>query len=425
MKFQAPKGTYDILPEEQAYWRHVVARTHHVCQLYGYEQIEVPVFEETALFERGVGDTTDIVEKEMYTFPDRGGDSMTLRPEFTAGICRAYAEHGLHGRPQPMRFYAIGPAFRYERPQAGRFRQFFQIDVEVVGSQDPAIDLEVMLVAWHLYEDMGIRGLSFQVNSTGCPVCRPGYLDRLKSYYADRVDTLCEECRRRLHRNPLRLLDCKNESCQPLIEAAPRILDFLCPECDGHFAELRSYLDALARPYRVNHRLVRGLDYYTKTVFEVWAQGIGAQNAVCGGGRYDGLIEMIGGPSTPAIGFASGIERIILTMKSEGITPPALSGPRVCVAYLGREAKAAAVALTQELRGQNIGTTALWENRSLKAQMKNADRLGTDFTLILGTDEIAAGTVTVRRMADSVQQTVSRTDLVEILNGRKEFPCSS
>lgn len=425
MKYQAPKGTYDILPEEQAYWRYVIDRTHAVCQLYGYEQIEVPVFEETSLFERGVGDTTDIVEKEMYTFPDRGGDSLTLRPEFTAGICRAYAEHNLHSRPQPMRLYTIGPAFRYERPQAGRFRQFFQIDVEVVGSQDPAIDLEVMLVAWHLYEDMGIRGLSFQVNSTGCPVCRPGYLEKLTAYYTGRVDALCEECQRRLHRNPLRLLDCKVASCQPLIEAAPRILDSLCPECDTHFAELRSYLDALERPYRINHRLVRGLDYYTKTVFEVWAQGIGAQNAVCGGGRYDGLIEMIGGPSTPAIGFASGIERIILTMKSEGIVPPELPKPRVCVAYLGREAKAAAVAMTHEIRAHGIGATALWENRSLKAQMKHADRLGVDYTLILGTDEIAAETVTVRRMADSVQTIMPRAGIIGLLSGQKEFPCSS
>ena len=425
MNYQAPKGTYDILPEEQAYWRYVIARTHQVCQLYGYEQIEVPVFEETSLFERGVGETTDIVEKEMYTLLDRSGDSLTLRPEFTAGICRAYAEHGLHGRPQPLRLYAIGPAFRYERPQAGRFRQFFQIDVEVLGSQDPAIDLEVMLVAWELYEAMGIKGLSFQVNSTGCPVCRPGYLETLKGYYAEQVNALCEDCQRRLDRNPLRLLDCKNEPCQPMIETAPRIMESLCGECDGHFKELRSYLDALQRPYRINHRLVRGLDYYTKTVFEVWAQGIGAQNAVCGGGRYDGLIEMVGGPSTPAIGFASGVERIILTMKSEGVLPPELPKPHVCVAYLGLDAKASAVALTQDIRSNQIGATALWENRSLKAQMKHADRLGVAYTLIIGTNEVNAGTVTVRRMADSVQAVVSRAEVIDLVSGRKDFPCSS
>ncbi len=417
MNYRAPRGTYDILPEDQAYWRFVTEQTRQVCELYGYEQIDVPVFEQTALFERGVGETTDIVEKEMYTFLDRSDESMTLRPEFTAGICRAYAERKLHGRPQPLRLYTIGPAFRYERPQAGRYRQFHQVDVEVLGSQDPAIDLEVMQVAWQIYEAVGIKGLSFQVNSTGCPACRPGYIQALKSWYEQRLDGICGDCRRRYGQNPLRLLDCKKEACSAMADEAPRIAKSLCNDCDDHFGRLRSYLDALDRPYEVNHRMVRGFDYYTKTVFEVWAEGIGAQNAVCGGGRYDGLIGMVGGPETPAIGFASGIERIILTMKQEGIEPPDTPKPSVFVAYLGAEAKKAAVLLAQELRTAGIRTAALWEDRSLKAQMKQADRLGAGCVLIIGEDEVKDGVVTVRRMADSTQATVPRADVVEAVSG--------
>ncbi len=412
MNYKAPRGTYDILPEDQAYWRHVTETTRRVCELYGYEQIDVPVFEQAGLFERSVGESTDIVEKEMYTFLDRSDERMTLRPEFTAGICRAYAERKLHGRPQPLRLFTIGPAFRYERPQAGRYRQFHQIDVEVLGSRDPGVDLEVMQVAWQIYEDIGISGLSFQVNSTGCPKCRPEYLDTLRSWYARRLDEICGDCARRYEKNLLRLLDCKNETCRTIMNDAPRIANALCDECGDHFGLLRGYLDALGRPYEVNHRLVRGFDYYTKTVFEVWAEGIGAQNAVCGGGRYDGLIGMVGGPETPAIGFASGIERIILTMKQEGIEPPDTPKPSVFVAYLGAEAKESAVVLAQALRTAGIRTAALWEDRSLKAQMKQADRIGVDFALIIGEDEVRNDAVMLRRMVDSTQTSVPRLEIV-------------
>ena len=420
MRYQAPTGTYDILPEDQAYWRFISEKTRETCSLYGYEQLDVPIFESTSLYARNVGDSTDIVEKQMYSFDDRSGDSMTLRPEFTAGLVRSYVENKLYGRPKPLRLYTIGPAFRYERPQAGRYRQFMQIDVEVIGSQDPAIDFEVMMVAWQLYGDLGLRDLLFQINSTGCPTCRPDYLKALASYYQDHVSEICEDCTRRLEKNPLRLLDCKNRPCQSIIEKAPQIVDSLCNECSDHFAELRSYLDALDRPYTVNHRLVRGLDYYTKTVFEVWAEGIGAQSAICGGGRYDGLTEMIGGPPTPAIGFASGMERVILTMKHEGIEPPGIPKPTVGVAYLNAEAKGVAVNLVQALREQHVGATALWENRSLKAQMKHADRIGVDYTMILGEDELAAGTVTLRSMADSSQSTVLRDDVIGIVTGKQD-----
>ena len=418
MKYRAPRGTYDILPEDQAHWRHVTETTRRVCELFGYEQIDVPVFEQTGLFERSVGESTDIVEKEMYTFLDRNEERMTLRPEFTAGICRAFAERKLHGRPQPLRLFTIGPAFRYERPQAGRYRQFYQIDVEVLGSQDPAIDLEVMQVAWQIYEAVGIKDLSFQVNSTGCPVCRPGYVETLRTWYAERLDGICGDCARRYEQNPLRLLDCKKETCRAIAMEAPRISDSLCEECENHFGRLRSYLDDLGRPYQVNHRLVRGFDYYTKTVFEVWAEGIGAQNAVCGGGRYDGLIGMVGGPETPAIGFASGIERIILTMKQEGMEPPGIPKPRVFVAYLGLEAKSAAVVLAQELRTAGVGATALWEDRSLKAQMRQADRLGVAYTLIIGDEEVKHGVVMIRRMTDSTQASVPRSEAVAAVKER-------
>ena len=298
-QFQRQSGTLDILPEDQPYWYHVRARARHLAELAGFERIDVPMFEATELFARGVGEGTDIVDKEMYSFEDRGGHEITLRPEFTAGVLRAYIENGMHVLPQPVKLYTFGPIFRYERPQAGRYRQHTQFNVEVLGDQDPAVDLEVMVLAWDLYASLGFRDLAFQLNSTGCPKCKPGYIAVLKAYYADHLGETCEDCHRRLEVNPLRVLDCKANGCQPIIEGAPHIIDYLCEACAAHLAELRESLDLLGRSYTVNHRLVRGLDYYTKTVFEVWATGIGAQAAVCGGGRYDGLVELIGGPPTP------------------------------------------------------------------------------------------------------------------------------
>ncbi|HHH42393.1 MAG TPA: histidine--tRNA ligase, partial [Chloroflexi bacterium] len=318
-RFQRPTGTQDILPEEQPYWEHVRSHAVRLARQAGFERIDVPIFEATDLFARGIGTATDVVEKEMYTFEDKGGNSLTLRPEFTAGVVRAYIEHGMHVRPQPVKLYSLGPVFRYDRPQAGRYRQFHQLNLEILGTQDPAADLEIMLLVWELYAGLGFQGLSFQLNSTGCPRCRPGYVEVLKAYYQKHIDEICDDCRRRLQTNPLRVLDCKAEQCQPVIAAAPPIGDHLCDECADHFATLREYLDLLDRPYILNHRLVRGLDYYTKTVFEVWAAGIGAQAAVCGGGRYDGLAEILGGPPTPGVGVAAGIERIVLVMKAQGV----------------------------------------------------------------------------------------------------------
>ncbi len=426
MRYQSPKGTLDILPEDQPYWRHVEARARHICALYGYGEIETPVFEYTPVFARGIGQGTDIVDKEMYTFEDKGGDSLTLRPEFTAGVVRAYLEHGMHVRPQPVRLYSLGPAFRHERPQAGRYREFHQLNVEAIGEQDPAVDLEIMLLAWHFYDDLGIRGLSFQVNSTGCPACRPAYLaDVLVPYLRGYQDRLAPEDQRRLERNPLRVLDSKEAQSQPIIQDAPRIINYLCDECRRHFETLRGYLEWLDRPYTLNHRLVRGLDYYTKTVFEVWAQGIGAQNALCGGGRYDGLAEALGGPPTPGVGVAIGLERIILLLKEQGIEPPPLPGARVFIAYRGDAGKRAGLQLEVELRAAGIATVSAVGDRSLKAQMKQADREGAHFALILGDDEVAAGTVTVREMATGEQAGVARSGILDYLRVRMDAGLSS
>ncbi|MDY7040244.1 MAG: histidine--tRNA ligase [Chloroflexota bacterium] len=418
VRYTAPRGTQDILPEDQPYWRYVEEHLHAIAHLYGYERITPPIFEDTAIFERGVGQGTDIVEKEMYTFLDRGGSSITLRPEFTASVVRAYIEHGMHVQPQPVKLYSIGPAFRYERPQAGRYRQHHQFNVEAVGAQDPAVDLEVMSLAWQLYDELGFRDLAFQINSTGCPECRPDYIRVLKEYYAARLSLVCNDCRLRFERNPLRMLDCKVEGCQPLIDGAPHFLDYLCEECAEHFAALRGYLDELNRPYTLNHRLVRGLDYYTKTVFEVWAAGIGAQAAVCGGGRYDGLAEALGGPLTPGVGFASGIERIILTMKAQGVEVPPAPKPLALIATIGEKAKLAGITLVSDLRGAGIPVALAFGDRSLRSQMREAGKLEVAYTLILGADEVQARQVIVRDMAAASQESVAQGEIVAWLKAR-------
>jgi histidyl-tRNA synthetase len=410
--YQAPRGTQDILPADRPYWRYVTEQMQTVAALFGYQQIDTPIFEETALFVRGVGEGTDIVDKEMYSFQDKGGAEITLRPEFTAGIMRAYIEHGMHVWPQPVKLYAIGPIFRYERPQAGRFRQHHQFNVEALGELDPAVDVEVMSLAWTLLSRLGYRGLSFQLNSTGCPKCRPAYRAALVSYFQEYEAILNDVDRRRLTINPLRLLDSKEEAAQPLLDRAPHSADFLCDECAGHFAALCGHLEALGMPYSVNFRLVRGLDYYTKTVFEVWAQGIGAQAAVCGGGRYDGLIEELGGPPTPGIGFGMGIERVILSLKEQEVKPPALPAPGVQVSPLGEEARIPAMRLVRDLRAAGIGAVLAFGGRSLKSQLKSADKANLAYTLILGEQELASGVIIVRDMTTSQQTPVPSGDVV-------------
>ena len=411
--YQAPRGTSDILPGEQAYWRYVEQKAAHICQLYGYQRIDTPAFEDTRLFSRSAGEYTDIVQKEMYTFQDRGGNSLTLRPEGTPSVCRAYVQHGLHNLPQPVKLYYITPIFRYDRPQAGRYRQHHQFGYEAIGDVDPALDAEVIDMAWQFFTSLGLRHFSLQINSIGCKKCRPDYLSVLTNQYAPHTRELCSDCKTRLKRNPLRLLDCKKSSCQNLASSAPRSIDYLCPECKHHFNLLKRYLDLLEIPFEVNHRLVRGLDYYTRTVFEIQPEEERAQSALAGGGRYDDLIEELGGKPTPALGIAIGIERIILDLKKQNVPIPPLPGPQVFIACIGEEARAVAIKLAATLRRAGIGAIEAVGSRSLKAQLRQANTLNVPRTVIIGDEEVKTATVILRDMTTSQQKTVPLDRLPE------------
>lgn len=413
--YRAPRGTSDILPKEQAYWRYVEQKAVNICQLYGYERIDSPAFEDTQLFTRSIGEETDLVEKQMYTFADRGGSQVTLRPEGTAPVCRAYLEHGLHNLPQPVKLYYIASIFRYERPQAGRYRQHYQFGYEAIGDDDPAVDAEIIDIAWQFFLSLGLHRLSLQLNSIGCKQCRPEYLTVLKDYYADYTHALCSDCKSRLKRSPLRLLDCKKPVCQQIADSAPRSIDYLCPQCDEHFNKLKRYLELLQLPFKVNPRLVRGLDYYTRTVFEIQPEAEGAQSALGGGGRYDDLIEELGGKPTPAIGFASGIERIILNLKKQDISVPALPSPQLFIAYVGDAARDEAIKLASRLRQSSIGVIGAVGSKSLKAQLRQANALHVRYTVIIGEDEVKAGTVVLRDMTTAQQKTIPLDQLEEEL----------
>jgi len=386
-----------------------------ICRLYGYQRIDTPVFEQTGLFYHSVGEGTDIAEKEMYTFEDRSGDSMTLRPEGTAPVCRAYVEHGMHNIPQPVRLYYFGSIFRYERPQAGRYRQHQQFGLEALGDADPTLDAEIIDIAWNLYTSLGLEGLTIKLNSIGCQQCRPAYLQTLRNYYSGHSKAVCQDCKVRMQRNLLRVLDCKEPSCQETIEDAPRISEHLCPDCTSHFESLKEYLGYLQIPFELDPYLVRGLDYYTRTVFEVQPEGGGAQNVLGGGGRYDGLIEKIGGKPTPGIGFGTGIERIILNLQKQSIMPPPVPGPEVYVAYLGGESRKEAIKLIARLRQADIGAILATEGKSLKAQLKQANALGTARTLIIGEEEVRKGCVVLRDMSRGEQTEVPHDKIVSLL----------
>ncbi|MBN1862141.1 MAG: histidine--tRNA ligase [Dehalococcoidales bacterium] len=409
--YRAPRGTSDILPQEQAYWRYVESRAVSLGELYGYQRIDTPTFEDVGLFSRSIGEGTDIVEKEMYTFEDKGGNRLTLRAEGTAPVCRAYLEHGMHNLPQPVKLYYVAPIFRYERPQAGRYREHYQFGCEALGDGSPALDAEVIDLAWQLFISLGLANLALKLNSIGCQKCRPQYLDTLKNYYAGYAGELCRDCKSRLKRNPLRLLDCKQPQCQAAADSAPKSSDYLCPECAGHFSQLKGYLERLKLPFEVSHRLVRGLDYYTRTVFEIQPESAGAQSTIGGGGRYDDLIGELGGRPTPAIGFATGLERIILNLKEQGIAVPPLAGPTVFVAYIGDAARDEAVALAAGMRRAGIGVIGAAGDKSLKAQLRQANSLGAGYAVIIGDEEIAAGTVVLRDMTTSAQETVPLNEL--------------
>ena len=413
--FQAPRGTTDRLPEEQKYWRYIETRATDLARRYGYGRIDSPVFEDSRLFVRSVGEGTDIVEKEMYTFEDRGGDSLTLRPEGTAPVCRAYLEHGMHNLPQPVRLYYFCPVFRYERPQAGRFRQHHQFGVEVIGDPDPSVDAEVIELAWELMGSLGLTDVNLFLNSIGDQECRPGYIAQLKAYYSDHYAELCTDCRHRLQRNPLRLLDCKVETCQALGEAAPRSVDHLCAACQDHWDRLGEYLNAVDIPYQVDHRLVRGLDYYSRTVFEFQPVEEGSQSTICGGGRYDGLIEQLGGRPTPGIGFGSGMERLILNLKRSGVPVPDEPQPQYLVANVGDGSRLPAVRLAARIRRAGVGVVLGNGSRALRGQMRQANALGIPYVVVLGEDEIQRGEVLVRNMRDSTQETRAMTEFLESL----------
>jgi len=406
MLYRAPRGTADILPKEQACWRFIEQKVAHIAHLYGYERIDDPAFEDTGLFARSVGEDTDIVKKEMYTFEDRGGSQLTLRPEGTAPVCRAYLEHGLHNLPQPVKLYYIASIFRYERPQAGRYRQHYQFGFEAIGDADPTLDAEVIDMAWQFFLSVNLHHLSLQINSIGCKNCRPNYIASLKNYYVGHTHQLCPDCKTRLKRNPLRLLDCKKPSCQQIADSAPRSIDYLCPECDEHFSRLKSYLELLDLPFVVNHHLVRGLDYYTRTVFEIQPEAGGAQSTIVGGGRYDDLIEELGGEPTPAIGFAAGIERIILHLKKQKVAIPPLPKPQVFIAYLGDAAKDEAIKLASTLRRTGIGVIEAVGSKSLKAQLRQANNLGVHYAVIIGEEEVKTGTAILRDMISAEQKAI-------------------
>ncbi len=414
--YRAPRGTSDILPQEQAYWRYIEKRAIGLCDLYGYKRIDTPTFEDLGLFSRSIGEGTDIVEKEMYTLEDKGGNQLTLRAEGTAPVCRAYLEHGMHNLPQPVKLYYLAPIFRYERPQAGRYREHYQFGCEALGDGSPTLDAEVIDLAWQFFTSLGISRLTLKLNSVGCQKCRPGYLTALKSYYSGYAGELCRDCKIRLKRNPLRLLDCKQPQCQAVADSAPKSSDYLCPECAGHFSRLKGYLKRLGLTFKISHRLVRGLDYYTRTVFEIQPEVGGAQSTLGGGGRYDDLISELGGKPTPAIGFATGLERIILNLKMQCVTVPSLARPPVFVAYVGDAARDEAVVLAAGLRRAGIGVVGAAGGKSLKAQLRQANSLGVGYAMIIGDDEIAAGTVMLRDMTTSAQETIPLTELKKRLS---------
>ncbi|MBR5329030.1 MAG: histidine--tRNA ligase [Firmicutes bacterium] len=418
MAITRQKGTNDFLPEDTAKWQYVEAVLRDMAQKYGFEELRTPIFEATELFLRGVGETTDIVNKEMYTFNDKGNRSITLRPEGTASAARAFIEHKMHGMPMPIKLYYMGPMFRYERPQKGRFRQFHQFGIEAFGSNDAALDSEIIAFAMEFYRRLGLTDLKVRLNSVGCPKCRAEHKAKLQEMLRPHLDELCEDCRSRFEKNPLRIFDCKNEKCQALIENAPSITDCLCEECSDHFAQVKTYLDAAGIPYEVDNRLVRGLDYYTKTAFEIILTEIGAQSAICGGGRYDGLIRDIGGQDMPGVGFALGMERVFAALEAAGIEIPVEKGADVYCVALGEKAREKAFGWVIELRRNGLKAEMDYMAKSFKAQMKAADRVNAAQVVIVGDNELENDAIIIKDMAASEQETVAQDKVVEELIGR-------
>ncbi len=406
MLTQAPRGTKDVLPADSYRWQFLENKMRHAAAVAGYREVRTPVFEHTELFQRGVGDTTDIVQKEMYTFKDKGNRSITLKPEGTAGAVRCFLEHNLYADSMPCKMYYLNsPIFRYENPQSGRLREHHQFGMECFGAKEATADAELILTAYHLLLELGIKNLSVEINSIGCPKCRPVYQQRLKEFLGGRIKQMCDSCRERFDRNPLRVLDCKEKKCQELTIDAPNMLDLLCDECRDHFVQLQECLKVSGVPFRINSRIVRGLDYYTKTVFELVTETDSGKLTVCGGGRYDNLVEQIGEQDIPAAGFGMGIERVLMLMNSEGIEIERPKQYELFVAYMG-ENKMKAFELVQIMRRQGISADLDHCGRSLKAQFKYANKTGASLTAVIGDDEAAQGNVKIKNMATGEEVTV-------------------
>ncbi len=407
---QAIRGTGDVLPNESHRWQYVEKTMLETARLFGFREIRTPVFEHTELFVRSVGDTTDVVQKEMYTFDDNGGRSITLRPEGTAGAVRAFLEHGLHNEALPQKVSYVTSCYRYEKPQAGRLREFHQFGVECFGAAEPQADAELISLAAAAFEALGIKNLSLEINSIGCPECRAEFYAALREYFGSKQDELCESCKGRLERNPMRILDCKAPVCKKIAEGAPTVLDYICDDCRDHFEKTKAYLTAMGIEYTVNPTIVRGLDYYTRTVFEFVSSDLGAQSTVCGGGRYDGLVEQMGGPKTPALGFAVGLERLIMIMDAQQCEFPATKPCDVYIAPMGENAAVMAAKLAKMLRTEGFFAETDIVGRGLKAQMKYANKIGAKYTVVLGDDEIAANKANLKCMETGEQTEVSLPD---------------
>ncbi len=414
-----PKGTKDVLPQEARKWQFIENTAREVAKVFNIKEIRTPVFEHTELFLRGVGETTDVVTKEMYTFEDKGGRSITLKPEGTAGAARSFIENGLANSPLPLKAFYIAPCYRYERPQAGRLREFHQFGIEVFGSPEPDCDAEVIFAASTFLDKLGIKDVALEINSIGCKSCRAEYNAALKDYFRPHLKDMCPTCNERFEKNPLRMIDCKEERCKKITAGAPKILDYLCPDCKAHFESVKRLLTSMGVKYTVNPDIVRGLDYYTRTVFEFVSTSIGAQGTVCGGGRYDGLIAELGGGNVPAIGFAAGIERLILLMDNTSVVFPKEQLPRIYVAGIDENTRAKAFEIVNGLRLNGICAECDHMGRSLKAQFKYADKLGAEYVAVIGGDELSKGACTLKKMADGTQTEVAFADILPYLNDNK------
>ena len=415
MLTNAPKGTKDAMPDQVYKWHYIEEKFAEICRRYGFKEIRTPIFEHTELFQRGVGDTTDIVQKEMYTFKDFGNRSITLRPEGTSPVCRALCEHKTYADPQPTKVYYNIPCCRYEKPQSGRLREFHQFGVETFGTMNMMADAEIIAIGYDFINEMGITDVELQINSVGCPECRGKHRDALRKFLEPKYDELCPTCQERFHTNPMRILDCKSPIDQELVKDAPMMLDYLCDDCRQAFEELKANLDAFGIKYVVNPKIVRGLDYYTKTAFEFVTNKIGAQGTVCGGGRYDGLIEEIGGPSTPGVGWGMGKERILMTMEACGVEIPEPAGTDVFIAFMGDKAKAFALTLMHELRLKGVAVQMDVMGRNFKNQFKFANRVGASKTVIIGENELETGKLQIKDMESGEQTEVSIDSIVDEL----------